>query len=315
MSARITRETYDAKGGILPELPLIGLARRGRADGALAEHEHAEAFEIFLFERGSVSWYTEREIHTVEAKHIYLNRPGERHGSAQAYFPPCGYSWIQLSIPPEGLPGLDLATSERIRETLMQSPTRYFAASDELQQCFGRLFAQHRQRDENSVLCARGILHQLLAHLLRDCQSAAAATAASANADRYTYAIRRALSVLDGDVGEVSSVGAVAAHVQLSLTQFNKRFLAEVGFTPGAYLRRKRIDAAKQMIAAGGQNLAEIAARVGFSSSQHLATAFRQLEGTTPSHYARSLQLGGETAPIPSARLDLTPLARALCGA
>ncbi|MBC8040035.1 MAG: helix-turn-helix transcriptional regulator [Opitutaceae bacterium] len=83
----------------------------------------------------------------------------------------------------------------------------------------------------------------------------------------------------------------MAKIAKLSVTQFSERFLAETGFTPARYLRQERIERAKRLLRAGGKTVAEIAQATGFSSSQNLATAFRQAEGMAPGDYARQTHL------------------------
>jgi len=102
------------------------------------------------------------------------------------------------------------------------------------------------------------------------------------------------LRTIEDHLSEITSVTQLAAASGLGQTQFGGRFLAEIGLTPSDYLRRQRIEQTKRLLRRGGQTLAAIAHATGFSSSQHLSTVFKQIEGMTPTEFIR--QLTGKNA-------------------
>jgi AraC-like DNA-binding protein len=67
----------------------------------------------------------------------------------------------------------------------------------------------------------------------------------------------------------------------MSLSRFAETFLAEVGETPAAYLRRWRLTLARQDIAKG-QRVDVVARRYGFSSPEGFTRAFKKYHGKTP---------------------------------
>lgn len=86
---------------------------------------------------------------------------------------------------------------------------------------------------------------------------------------------------LDADL----SVAALAARSALSPRTFARRFAAEVGTTPAAWVARARIEAAQQALQQGDDTLPVVAARCGFGSVAALHRAFRDRAGTTPGTY------------------------------
>jgi AraC-like DNA-binding protein len=79
-------------------------------------------------------------------------------------------------------------------------------------------------------------------------------------------------------------VAALARAAGLAPSQFHKRFLAEIGETPARHQRRLRIQAAKARLRTG-EAVTSLALDLGFSSSQHFATAFRAQTGLSPTQW------------------------------
>lgn len=280
------REVYSDEAQLLPELPLVGRARLAHARvPGLEAHRHADALEIFYIERGRVEWWVEKETHVLPAGSVYLNRPGELHGSLGVGLQPCGYLWLNLVMPKAGLPGMRRQQSLGLQKAIATFRRRTFPGSDELKSCFLQLVACHRVRPLHAEIEARAHLHLLLVYLLRDYQKAEQSRLRVAEP---SFAIRRVLNAVEKDPSGIHSIDELAAIARLGTTRFADRFFQEVGFTPAAYLRRRRIERAKLLLREGRKSLAQIAFEVGFSSSQHFATAFKQVEGVSPSRFRSS---------------------------
>lgn len=287
------RHVFESgSGSILPEAPLVGWTRLNRIRlSGLPTHAHAGLFEIFLIERGQVEWWVEDEVCRVPVNHIYINRPDERHGSLGRGIKPCGYFWLHVG--PSAEPSLLTA----LRATRM----RTFPASPATRAGFKMLWETHRAPPaEHAVVVARAQLHLLLAQVLADHAAADRARAARREAGKpLSFAMRRALRLIETRPGEVRSVAELAAEARLGVSQFAERFVAETGFTAAHYLRVQRIEAAKRLMRepGGRRSLAEIAHACGYSSSQHFATIFKRLEGVTPTAFLAEQRLPAQAAP------------------
>lgn len=97
----------------------------------------------------------------------------------------------------------------------------------------------------------------------------------------------RALAILGSDLAEPIQLTDVAERVGLGYETFRKRFLAEVGLAPGRYRRRKRIDAARQLLRYPRLTNREIAHTLGFADEFHFSRQFRTEVGVTPRDYRR----------------------------
>lgn len=71
----------------------------------------------------------------------------------------------------------------------------------------------------------------------------------------------------------------------LSACHLAERFTRDVGIPPHQYLLQMRIERAKEMLRQSDLPITDLALEMGFSSSQHFASAFKRLTGVTPQHY------------------------------
>ncbi len=97
--------------------------------------------------------------------------------------------------------------------------------------------------------------------------------------------VRRAQAALDPCAGNPISVEAVAQRLGVSSVWLNRVFQAEIGESPGEWVRSRRLAEAKRLLALERASVTEIAIRLGYRSSQYFATAFRHDCGMTPSAY------------------------------
>ena len=82
------------------------------------------------------------------------------------------------------------------------------------------------------------------------------------------------------------SVKALAAQAGMSERHFIRRFTAEIGCPPAAWVRNQRIESARRQLEQGAGALKEVARRCGFGDEQSLRRAFQARLGVAPSEYA-----------------------------
>lgn len=97
--------------------------------------------------------------------------------------------------------------------------------------------------------------------------------------------LRRATRYVREHLGATIGVTDVAAHVGLSPNYFSRVFAAETGERFVAYVRRMRIDRARQLLRGTNEPVTSIAAAVGFSDHSYFTKLFRRETGVTPSAY------------------------------
>jgi transcriptional regulator GlxA family with amidase domain len=83
------------------------------------------------------------------------------------------------------------------------------------------------------------------------------------------------------------SVAALAEQASMSERSFQRLFSREVGVSPGRYVERTRIDAARRMLEQADDGLASIAADCGFANVETFHRSFKRITGVTPTEYRR----------------------------
>ena len=77
-------------------------------------------------------------------------------------------------------------------------------------------------------------------------------------------------------------------HIGLGESQLFYVFKSVTGLTPIDYLRRLRIEKAKEFLAVQGNSVTDIALKTGFSSVQHFSTVFHKYTGESPRDYRQT---------------------------
>ena len=77
----------------------------------------------------------------------------------------------------------------------------------------------------------------------------------------------------------------IASAVGISEIYLRKLFDTALETSPRQYIRKLRIESAKQLLLSDGVSVSEAAERCGFGSVYHFCRAFKQLTGCTPTEY------------------------------
>jgi transcriptional regulator GlxA family with amidase domain len=97
--------------------------------------------------------------------------------------------------------------------------------------------------------------------------------------------IRAAVSAIHSDPGARHGVADLAVHAGLSTRHLQRRFTAEVGAPPAAYVERVRVEAARRALAESDDPVEAIARRCGFGTAETLRRAFHRTTRVAPSDY------------------------------
>lgn len=84
---------------------------------------------------------------------------------------------------------------------------------------------------------------------------------------------------------EDMSVERLARRMSMSPRHFARLFAERLGESPGAYVRRLRVEQARRRIEEGALKLKQVARECGFADEQSLRRGFQALVGITPAEY------------------------------
>jgi two-component system response regulator YesN len=101
--------------------------------------------------------------------------------------------------------------------------------------------------------------------------------------------IARAVQYIHEQYDKDLSMTIVSNHVSLNYSYFSERFKEYTGVSFIPYLKRVRIDKAKELLARSDLRIHEIAARVGYENPKQFNRVFREAEGITPMEYRMKL--------------------------
>lgn len=264
----IARRTLEGPATRLPELAMLGRTRQRASDGlGLERHHHPGLWELCWLARGSADWWVDGELHELAAGWCYLTRPDEPHGSVSGRLESCELHWMQF--PDAGrLPGLERADAESLAGAMAGAPHAFPAPG--LGPLWHGLWEAIDRRDRLAVACARNAMQRVIL---------AALGAARRPPATPSRAIARALArAAEGP----ATVATLARAAGLARSAFHARFLAETGDSPAAWLRRRRISAAKRLLLAGNATVLAVAQASGYATAQRFATAFREATGLAP---------------------------------
>ena len=149
---------------------------------------------------------------------------------------------------------------------------------------FDRVHAHASHADvSDSAMSAESALLTLVARLHGHC------TGRAVRAQGPVGVIRRAIDRIDSDPAAPVTLSDLATEVGLSRFQLLRAFSRQLGLTPHAYIRQRRIQLARRLIRAR-VGLAEAAALAGFYDQPHLTRAFLKQFGVTPRQYAYGMR-------------------------
>ena len=111
--------------------------------------------------------------------------------------------------------------------------------------------------------------------------------------------VRRARDLIDRDYAEPLDLDAMAAAAGFSRFHFARAFRTAYGETPAAYLTRRRVERAKDLLRSANLTVTEICHLVGFTSLGSFSSRFTELVGLSPTAYRDEHVRRGGPPPIP----------------
>lgn len=140
----------------------------------------------------------------------------------------------------------------------------------------------------NELLFSDASVHEKEAGLIEflgDCDNASGQQiAVPAHALEYRQRLQPVLDMLRNKRTDESSINDLAQLAGMSRYQMIRAFRAATGLTPHAWQLNQRINEAREQLQAG-EDLAEVAYRLGFADQSHFQRTFKAYAGVTPGRY------------------------------
>lgn len=119
--------------------------------------------------------------------------------------------------------------------------------------------------------------------------------------------LRRARDHMDAHYTEPIDLDVLSATAGISKWHFHRLFTATYGVTPAAYLSRRRLERAQDLLRGANLTVTEVCHAVGFSSLGSFSARFKDLVGETPTAF--QARWGGDAPRIPGCYVFMWGLA------
>ncbi len=150
-----------------------------------------------------------------------------------------------------------------------------------------RIYDELLHIDSASGIAFEGLALVLLAETLRE-------VSRESSVPRW---LRRVQERLHEEAVAIPSLKQIAADVGVHPTYLAASFQQHFGMGAGEYVRARRIEQARTMLASSERSLSEIALLLGFADQSHFGRTFKQQTGFSPREYRRLFT--GHPNPLP----------------
>lgn len=239
------------------------------------KHTH-DSYSIGLVEKGESVFYYQGAHHRIGPGQIALIPPGEVHSCNPQ--PGSGWRYRMFHLDSGWLHRLaqEIAGSRDARPVFPGPIAEDRIVSGRLLHLFALL-----QQGSLEIAEKENALYEAFSSLLirlGQCHTPAVEPV------EQPLAVLRAEDYIRANLQETISLETLADQAGLSPYHFLRIFKAAKGLPPHTFQTQLRIDLAKKLLSRG-EDIADVAYRIGFSDQCHFSRKFRQFTGATPRQY------------------------------
>lgn len=278
----------------LEEVLAFGRYNYSTAHAPLNPHLHHGVYEICYLERGAQVYVVGADSHRITGGDFFVTKPGEVHGTGAMPECPGRLYWIQFVDPKKSKKFLGLKKDEagELREMLDALPRRFRGNASICRQ-MRKLFEPLEGIPEMlRPALLRGRILELLLEI--------GGLSTKPLPKSVPVGVNTACRYIHQNIETPISISEAARIARMSESYFKAAFAEAFGMPPASYMRLARLEHACSLLRESSLSTTEIAIRLGFSSSQHFATAFRKQYGVTPGVFRHSQQSASKKIAIGS---------------
>jgi AraC-like DNA-binding protein len=258
-----------------------------------APGETHDFYELVFADSGRVELTDGTEKHALTQGQGFLHRPGVFHNiRACEVFSNIIIATFQTAAPlPPRLFGRALTVSDagkRLLSEIVSEAAGAFAEPLDIVELYK--MTPKESAPAGALQIIKGNLEKLLIYWTRETAGGVLpreSDDAPRNADKRARIVRQIERYLRDNLCEKITLAAAAAALGYSVPYLKKAFRGGIA---ARHLELK-IEKAKEWIAEGRMNFAEISEALSFSGPQHFSAAFRKAVNMSPSEFARSVKV------------------------
>ena len=261
-------------------VPAIGFDNFQRAWKVPEVHYHPECLEMSLCLRGSLGFEFRGQTRTLLPGNVAVSGPDDPHRFS-SYPKRLSKYWFLFRIPSGRIPLLRLPAREKrwLVQELTALPGRMFNG-ERLELCFQRIFRIYdsvpAKSPERSLLLRNAVTDLLLR--IVECSKSPPRQESNAR-------LKSILREMEDHPERAYRIAELAERAGVSPSNLMRRFKKLTGLPPHAFCVTRRIAKASEMLRQGDRSITSIADELGFASSQHFATSFKQATGIVPKRW------------------------------
>ncbi|MCU7551854.1 AraC family transcriptional regulator [Chitinophagaceae bacterium LB-8] len=255
------------------DLQVLGRYNYNRSESKLPSHVHKDMIEICYYDKGSQYFEVSGEKYLVKGGDIFINYPGEEHGSGEHPEEKGVLYWLIIKVNTNSSDNLAL-----LCKYLIAMNIRHFKGGKKLKKILEDIFLildkkepQHLKKIRIS-LAIQSLILSLLDYMENN------------KNETDNLRLQRVLNYIDNHIPGHISIIQLANEIHLSESRFKNFFKEVTGFTPGDFIQRKKVEFAIEKIKNDPDiSLSELAYELEFSSPQYFSTVFKKYTGKSPS--------------------------------
>jgi AraC-like DNA-binding protein len=253
-------------------------------DHSVRFHTH-DVFEFMYVMSGTAYWQIESTVYQQGQGSLLWTVPGQPHRTALRDHQGYHKLWLGVDLFDIGQEGRRTA---KLLLRLSREGRHVTADAGDMEMILRGLMLQVISRKPGCAGVCRGYLRLFLS-LVEQFLAGGSADQEAMESRPVCHPVQRAIAFMLHNLHRQARLEEIAAASNLGVSQLCLHFRTSVGMTPSAYHRMMRLEAARNALLQPEISVTQVAMDFGFSSSQHFATDFRKLFGTTPLAWKRAV--------------------------